>query len=496
MNRRHLAILILTAWVAALSWLVHRQVSGGGTQDAGRWPVPPGSSFQAIRLGEHQIGIATLTVDTLPEGLKVVQLTTIDLPPIDSGVPRRTTHRVEALYSRAMALLDWQSDLLTEHGRERSGGRVEGDTAIIAVQAALGLPPETLTVRIPGPVVLPGAVTLAAAAQGLPRRGGLYELRLFDPIELAVRTVRYTVAQESLFVVADSADFDASSRRWMVAHADTVRAWRLDGIESGLPVFRWTDAAGQPVRVSHPLGATMDRSAFELVNTNFRRDGLNPAAWDSGPTALAYRPGGEAVRPEPYDWVALSLVPPERLPAVLPALDGGAQRRSGDTLYATSPADTTRPVMPAGPGSPLFEPDSQLRALAARVSAAPSGKRVRLLESRVRQAVGARQGPGVSPAPLVLRRGTGTEAERALVAVAVAREAGMPARRVWGVTWQDGAWRVRPWAEVWMSGWTPADAGLGTRPGDRVRLGIGADARFLDLAIRAGRLRLELGRGG
>jgi hypothetical protein len=492
MNRRQAATLILTLWLATLGWLVVRESSRttGGT--ASSWPVPPGSSFQTLRLGTTQIGIATMTVDTLPEGVRVVELTTIDLPTIDSGVARRTTQRVESLYSRRLRLLAWQVDLLTEHGRERSGGTVSGDTLATAIQSA-GAQPETLQVRLPGPVVLPGAVTLAAAAQGLPRRGMLYEFRLLDPIELVVRSVRYTAVQESLFTVVDSAEFDPAAGRWEAAHADTIRAWRLTGTESGLPVSRWTDAAGQPVRVEHPLGATTDRSAFELVNTNFRA--LPAPVWDSGATMPSYRFEGQSARPTVYRWVALSLVPPAPLPAVLPALDGGSQRRSADTLYPSVPTDTTPPAMAPGPGSPLVEPDSQVRSLAAWYVSLPAAGRARSLETRLRQAIALRLGPGVSPAGLVLRRGTGTEAERALVAVAVARTAGVPARRVWGVVWQAGAWRVRPWAEIWNDGWIPVDVGAGVRPGDRVRLGIGADARFLDLATRAGRLRFEFGKG-
>jgi len=493
MNRRLAATLILAAWVAALGWLVLRETSRGVGTASSRWPIPPGSAFQTVQLGIRQIGVATLTVDTIPEGLRVVELTTIDLPANTPGVARRTTHRVESLYSRRFALLSWQSDLLTEHGRESSGGTVSGDTLITAVQAAAGVAPETLHVQLPGPVVLPGAVTLAAAAQGIPRRGTLYDLRLFDPLELVVRSVRYTAVQESVFTVVDSADFNPTIRRWEAAHADTIRAWRLDGVENGLPVSRWTDAAGLPVRVLHPLGAVLQRSAFELVNTNFR---ARPApVWDSGPAIPAYRPGGEAARPEVYRWVALRLEPTAPLPAVLPALEGGFQRRSADTLYPSVPADTTPPAMPPGGGSPLVEADSAIQALASSLMAAPAGTRVRALETRLRQLVRLRSGPGVSPARAVIRRGTGTETERALAGVAIAREAGIPARRVWGVTWQDGAWRLRPWAEVWEGGWTPVDVGAGVRPGDRVRLGIGADARYLDLAMRAGRLRLEFGRG-
>ena len=493
MNRRVAATVILASWGAALGWLALREGSRASGGSESSWPIPPGSAFQAIQLGIRQVGVATLTVDTIPEGLRVVELTTVDLPAIVSGAARRTTHRLESLYSRRLTLLSWQSDLLSEQGRERSGGTVSGDTIATAIQSAAGIPPETLHVRLPGPVILPGAVTLAAAAQGIPRRGMLYEFLLLDPIELVVRSVRYTAAQESVFTVVDSADFNPTIRRWAAAHADTIRAWRLEGVESGLPVSRWTDAAGLPIRVLHPLGAVMQRSAFELVNTNFR---ARPAPmWDSGAAMPSYRPGAEGARPEVYQWVGLGLAPLERLPAILPALDGGFQRRSADTLYPSVPADTTPPVMPPGGNSPLLEADSVVQALAEWLQATPSGTRARALETRLRQTVRLREGPGVSPARTILRRGTGTEAERSLAAVAIARAAGLPARRVWGVTWLDGAWRLRPWAEVWEVGWTPVDVGAGARPGDRVRLGIGADARYLDLAVRAGRLRLEFGKG-
>jgi transglutaminase-like putative cysteine protease len=193
--------------------------------------------------------------------------------------------------------------------------------------------------------------------------------------------------------------------------------------------------------------------------------------------------------------VALQVTPQEALPTVLPALDGGYQRRSGDTLYPAVPLATGPPAASPESSSPLVEPDSVIRALAGGLRLDASEAGLKALEQYLGRAVVLRVGPGSSSAAATLRRGSGNEAERATVAVAMAREAGFPARRAWGLRHEAGAWQLRTWAEVWVDGWTPVEAGGGARPGDRVRLGMGRGVGLADLAIRTGRLRLEFARG-
>ncbi|HXI19580.1 MAG TPA: hypothetical protein VNH46_00760, partial [Gemmatimonadales bacterium] len=313
MNRRTAAVLILAMWVGALGWLTERHyLARAGARGEPRWPVPPGSAFHIVRLGERQIGLASQTVDTVAEGLRVVQLMTLDLPTEASDQRRRTSVRLEALYSRGLQLREWRSLELTERGRSSSHGMVYGDSLLVLVTTPEGVPPETLQVRLRRPVILPGSIPLVAASRGLPRPGSRLNLEVFDPLDRELRVERLVVATESLFTVPDSAQWNPTLRRWVVAHADTIRAWRLDADEHGLPVSRWVDGSGMIVLTRYPLGAQLQRSAFELVNTNFRRQ---PAPiWDTSAAAPVYFPAPPPGRPR-HQLEALSyLAPDDTLP--------------------------------------------------------------------------------------------------------------------------------------------------------------------------------------
>ena len=230
MSRRTLAVLILAAWVAALGWLTERHYLGGrSTEGASQWPVPPGAAFQAMHLGARQYGLGSLTIDTLPEGYRVVELITVDLPDVSSSGLRRTSSRVEAMYTRGLQLTRWRSDLLTERGRVASIGSVSGDSLLTIINQASGETPETLTVQLRRPIALPGAISLIAASRGLPKPGDKLNLEIYDPLDHELRTERLVVAAESIFTVPDSEA--ETERRWR----ETTPQWPimhavLDGI--------------------------------------------------------------------------------------------------------------------------------------------------------------------------------------------------------------------------------------------------------------------------
>jgi hypothetical protein len=497
MTRRTTAVLVLALWVGALGWLAEREYlqEHGLREDQPRWPVPPGNSFYAVRLNDRQVGLASFTVDTLPEGLRTVELLTIDLPPIPPARLRRTSYRIVALYSRALQLRAWQSDLLSEDGRMTSTGQVTGDSLLTVINLPRGEPAETLHIALRRPVVLPGALPLVAASRGLPKPGSKLNVEVYDPLDQEVRVDRVVIAAESVLVVPDSAVFSSTLRRWTTAHSDTVRAWRLDGYEQGLPFSRWIDASGMMVRTVRPLGAVIERSAFELVQTNFRN--LPAPLWDTASAAPDYLPDDTPSGVRTSLTVLARVGSGEPVPGEVPALAGGWQTRSGDTIRVAAPVASDSAPETGGPVWFPGEPDSSIAAQARRLVGKQSRPQAAALALTdwVARTITLHEGPGTPTPARTLARRQGNAEARVVLLASLARAAGLPARLAWGLVRVHGRWQLRPWAEVWAGGgWMPLDPATGKRGIDagRVRLATGGMDRMLELAIRAGRLRLDV----
>ncbi len=499
LSRRSLVVVVLAAWALALGWLVQRSVYAPKREESlARWPVPPGTVFLAIRNAERQVGLTSLTVDTLVEEMRVTELTTIDLPQLRPKVPRRTAARVEAIYSRRFELRSWSADVLTESGRTVSHGVVVGDTQLTIINAGRNAAPETLTVALRRPVVLPGAVPLVFASRGLPRVGDKANIEVYDPLDHELRIDRLSVVRESTLTVPDSAFYNEPLQRWSVAHLDTLRAWRIDGLVHGLPLRRWIDASGMPVISEHPLGAIVERSAFELVNTNFSAMPL--PRWDDGATAPDFiAPAGPApVEALGSRIVVLSHARAEPLPPEIPGLTGAGQLRMGDTLRygitAPEPGDSLLLALP--PRGALMQPSAILAEAAQKIIGRESQPlaQAELLRAWVRRTITLREGSGLATAGRILAARQGSAEDRAVLLAGLLHAADRPARLCWGLVRQGTRWRLQPWVETWADGWTtldPADADPAIAPA-RVRLATGGRARFLDLALLAGQLRLDL----
>lgn len=495
MNRRSLAAIILTCWLGSLGWLVQRHYLQATPRDqVPRWPVPPGASFRTVRLGDRQYGVASLAVDTTGEGLRVTELLTIDLPSLQPKTPRRTSIRVEAMYTRALQLMRWQSDMLGEQGRVTAVGVVSGDTLLTVINTPRGEPAETLSLRLRRPIVLPSAMPLVAASRGLPRPGSKLNIEVYDPLDEELRIEHLTVAAESVFTVTDSAEYNETLGRWRIAHSDTVRAWRIDAVEHGLGHASWVDAAGMTVREDHALGARLDRTAFEIANTNFR--GLPPPLWDTSAAAPRYT-SVEGSSPPRQEMIVLAhLAPADPLPSVAPALVGGWQERNQDTLTIRPRAAEDSVDESPGAVELLIAVDSAVIRTAAAI--APNERTpdriAQALAGWVNRTITLRDGSGTRSAGATLRHRNGTPEERVFLLVALARAAELDARPVWGLVLMGGRWQLRPWAEYRNQGWTPLDPALSGKDAlvGRVRLAIGGRPRLIDLALRAGRLRMEV----
>jgi hypothetical protein len=503
MNRRTMAGVIILAWLSAIGWLVLRPSLG---LEAGvvvrEWPAPPGAIFMGVYRGEEQLGLATFNVDTLPEGLRVDELVTIDLPRQGQRV-RRTTIRTEALYTKTLRLVLWETSLLTDQGRSTVQGLV-GDNGAITLRNSLGARAETLVVVHQGPILLPSAVPFLLGREANRKIGQTVDATVFDPLIMQFYPVRLRVGAESTFVLADSAIHDSAAARWIPAHADSLHAWRLDGTERGLPLRRWVDDHGIPVAVKHGFGLSLVRSAFELVNTNFRSDSAGPA-WDTAATVLTTEVAPATPGLAPVERMRVLLAMPTWPDVVaVPALDDTPQSRNGDTLTVTrsSPSaldgapDSVRLARWLEP-TPLISSESgvlQQRAADVIRNAPTALEKVRRLGTWVSRAVNVENRSGTQSASRTLARRTGTEQDRLVLLAALLRSQGIPARLVAGLREINGRFFVDGWVEAYAGSWVSVDPETGEVPADasRIRIAYDVPASPLTLTLLAGTAEVRL----
>ncbi|MEO7962986.1 MAG: hypothetical protein ABIT38_03655 [Gemmatimonadaceae bacterium] len=270
MNARGiLAIGVLAAWGAGIAAFAQRELSRSPRERLAEAAtrVAPGATYFAVERDGKHVGFASTTIDTIAGGLKATDYFVADLVVGDSV--QRTTAQSVVHLSRGLALRDFAITFGTSAQPTVVDGRIVGDTLLeYSVRRPVGAP-TTTRVRLGGPLLLPTQVPLAIALGTAPKVGDAHTVDTFDPITLTVRTVNYALRAESLFVLVDSAAYDAGTKRWAGVHADTVHGWHL--VSTGTEPFDgWTDNLGRMISVQAASGLTMRRVAYEMAFENWR----------------------------------------------------------------------------------------------------------------------------------------------------------------------------------------------------------------------------------
>jgi hypothetical protein len=495
--------LVLLVWLGALAWLGWRQLTADRPQPRSGlpWLVPPGASFLAATVGDSQMGIASVIVDTGEAGLRLDELIRLDPVP-GYGAPSRQLVKTSSRLTRDFRLRSWTASVTERLTVTNTVGTIDGDTLLTVITTSNNGQVDTLRRRMTGPVLTPGAIGLRLAARKEVALGDTLQARVFDHSDMSIRLRLETVAAESTFVVPDSAVGDSVHDRWVIARYDTVHAWRLDAVEDGLPIRRWIDPNGMPVRVWNPLGVTLQRGVYEVLAINYRIErGLRPP------------PAGVARPPSRLDTLPVSRLsefpggfelklwggsPFPVLP--LPALSDGPQQQFGDTVLTAGGAralarrgrDTVEAL-----GEELLIPTGDSAVVAANRQAVggevdPAKAAARMV-TWIGQRIHREAGDGVTLTDprMTLRLGRGDARARLLLFVAMARSAGIPARLVSGLLAVPGGFRYHDWAEIYASGWIAVDPGLGQGLADpaRIRLVTGRLGRESDQVWRLGGLR-------
>ena len=513
-GRGMLAVGILAAWGVGIAVFAQRELSRSPrarlAEIAAR--VGPGATYFAVETPGRHVGFASNTIDTIPGALQVTDYLVADLPV--RGVEQRTTAQSVVRLSRALALREFTITFASESLATRTTGRMLGDSLLQVVVQLAGGSEDTSRVRVTAPLLLPTLVPLVVALGDPPSVGRTYEVETFDPISHEVRMLPLRVQAESLFVVVDSAAYTLAAKRWLGAHADTVRAFHVVA-EAGGRFDSWIDEQGRMVAVNARPSLTMRRTAYEIAFENWRTRSAHRASRADSEEELSDGSHGASLVPgaATRGWLSLDRLQIRMRGADLSRLaaNGGSQHVSGDTItIVRDAADALRPPFPLPPSrtvqqqfsrelraEPMLEVDHPvLLAMARRLRGRDAMADVvaRRIAAWVRDSIAHEAGDAVPSAIATLRSRRGDTSARAQLFVALARAAGIPARTVSGVVAVDGRFIYHAWGEVLLQHWVGADPTFDQFPTDasHVRLLVGGLSLAPELKRLLGRVHLDI----
>jgi len=499
-TRRTAAQVMLLAWAAALAWLARREFGKTEAETIAEATVRlnPDAFFYTVKAGDVQVGYASITIDTAVTGFRISQVMALDVPAEGDSI-RRMTRRTDILLSRSLRLISFVRTVTGGGQFDELRGTIEGDSLLrLAQRDGRDGPSSEWALRVSGDVALPETLPYRLAFARRLRVGQSGTTNLLDLTTGTVSRLDIAATAESLFVFADSAVESRSTRLWQPARLDTVAAWRLEHTGSGTPEVLWVDANGNLVASQAPLGVHLTRSAFELVNINYRAElarnladrarvaamrslleaGLRLPRSDSAEYRV--RTAGTAGAPQ-TTW-----------------LTGGRQTSDGDRVDIGrhgNGADSVRRGF-LDPAAQLAPVASSVAARAATIAPEARGRAVvQALAQWVHREV--RPDPSLAAAKsaerVLAERRAGAEGMATLF-VDLARARGLTARVVGGVAVVGGTTYGHTWAEIRLDdAWVAVDPTFGQFPASAslLRIVSGGYGRAIDLVPLVGGAVIE-----
>lgn len=512
-RRRVLAVTVVVAWAWMLGAHVRReylQPELARLAEAAL-SLSPGMNFYALRMGDRTVGRATSSLDTVPGGFHLQDLMALDLPAL--GQTGTAVARTSVELDSALLMKAFSFSLDSEVGRFEATGRVEGDSLLTVDIHSQGST-ESLSFRLSSPPVFSAVVPIRVAmGEGLDV-GTSVRMPVFDPSTLSTRSVEVRILEHDTLVVPDSVVRDPATGRWAAASWDSVPAWKMAEIFGGVSVESWVDEDGRILRASSPLGFSMEKTEYELVQQDMDdMQGLAARSVDDD-IILSTAIQSNMDLGEVEEWDELRF----RLSGVELAgfdLDGGRQELRGDTLIVRrerweglEPGYTlpypSMDLREALQPEPLIQSDHPRIIEAAEeltVRQAAWRQDPRQVTGELTRAVHGMLDKSVTfsvPSALqVLETRQGDCNEHTVLFVAMARALGLPARTAVGLVYLDGSFFYHAWPEVWLGEWVATDPTFGQTPADaaHIRFVVGGLAQQVEIVRLIGRLEIEVVQG-
>ena len=507
-RRGAIAVGVLLLWAIGLGLLARRELfrPRGERLAEAAMRVNPGAVYFAVVRNGEQIGFASSTLDTTATSITAGDYLVADLPV--GGQENRVEARSLVTLSRALHVDSFTVAYESDPVPILSRGRVYGDT-LLRLATGDAQHPDTLRVKLDGPVLMPTLMPLAVMLGERPKVGRKTTVSVFDPVAQGPKNVAVEIAAESLFTLSDSAKLDTGSGRWVTAHADTVRAWRLK-TDAAQGFTAWVDDQGRFVHAERPGGLGLERRAYEIAFENWKLE-----ARARGGRVTADRDILETTAIASNRLVRVNQL--STLRAVLGGTDltgfaiaGGRQQLRGDTLVVRreaaavlQPWTTLRAsgpqaaeIMGALAAEPGLPRDSAIVATARRIVGGEKdvAQKARLIERWVHDSLTKRTTIGIPNAATVLRTRAGDCNEHAALYTALARAVGIPTRIAAGLAYVDGKFYYHAWPEVYLQDWVAVDPTFGQFPADagHLRFTIGGLSRQAELLRLIGTLKIDV----
>lgn len=272
MSRKTIGIIVILIWVAGLGALYRRSVNTTLEQrltEVGM-RISPERYYYTLEQNGSPIGVAMSAIDTSKTRVTAFDLVRGRFPVGDDTL--RIEARSEARFTRGMRLRDFivraDGDITPFMIR---GVMQEGEEKMLRTTISSKSKrdkPITQEAIAEAPVFIPTMAPLTLMLTRSPKIGDSVRVSMYDPASRNLKTTTMRIQADSLFLVADSATFDSTSNRWVKAHQDSLRGWRITGRNS--PITAWVDAGGRLIAASEPGGISMLRTAFEMAFANWK----------------------------------------------------------------------------------------------------------------------------------------------------------------------------------------------------------------------------------
>ena len=507
-SRSLIGVSILLVWAGVLGWHIKREYFKPEAMllAEGARGLAPGSYYYVVRMNGAAIGFARSRFDTLSTGFVFEDNIILDVPALDTVHRAIAATRIEL--GPSLQLKEFTFDLTSEIGRFSVAGAMQADSTL-ELELKAGGKAQKSRVRADRMLMLDAAVPLRLAAGNQLEVGKTFSVRVFDPSTMSDRESQLSITARDTMIVPDSARWDNGKQHFVVTRYDTIPVWRIEQSFGSIKVGNWIDEDGHLVKAESPLGFTLERTAFEMADQEWKKAASSRTYAAAGygavieQTAIASNVDVSNVASANQLRVRLRGVELEGFD-----LAGGRQQLDGDVLTINREsasalrANYTLPYRGGGEpareleSTPLIQAnDPRIIATARRIVGNTTDpiEASRKLNDWVYKNLKKDITLSVPSALQVLDARQGDCNEHTVLYVALARAIGLPTRTAVGLVNVRGRFYYHAWPEVYFNGWVAVDPTLGQYPADasHLRFLIGGLARQVELIRLIGRLQLE-----